>query len=156
LICNHVSFIDGFLVGACVPRFLRFLVHRRYYEQTGLRWFLRLMRAIPIAGGNRTATGAALAQARQALRQGHVVCIFAEGAISRTGNLLPFKRGFERLLDGVDVPIIPVHLDRVWGSIFSFKDGCFVMCRMWGPERSGSLAVNLALLGIPCQAWWPR
>jgi acyl-[acyl-carrier-protein]-phospholipid O-acyltransferase/long-chain-fatty-acid--[acyl-carrier-protein] ligase len=54
-----------------------------------------------------------------------VVCIFAEGAISRTGNMLPFKRGFEKITSGLDVPVIPVHLDQVWGSIFSFKDGRF-------------------------------
>ena len=33
--------------------------------------------------------------------------------------------GFERIVDGLDVPIIPVYLDRVWGSIFSFKGGRF-------------------------------
>ena len=53
------------------------------------------------------------------------MCIFAEGSISRTGNMLPFKRGFERIVDGLDAPIIPVYLDRVWGSIFSFKGGRF-------------------------------
>jgi acyl-[acyl-carrier-protein]-phospholipid O-acyltransferase/long-chain-fatty-acid--[acyl-carrier-protein] ligase len=60
------------------------------------------------------------------LGEGQVVCIFAEGAITRTGNLLPFKRGFERIIAGLDVPVIPVHLDRVWGSMFSFKGGRFV------------------------------
>jgi acyl-[acyl-carrier-protein]-phospholipid O-acyltransferase/long-chain-fatty-acid--[acyl-carrier-protein] ligase len=54
-----------------------------------------------------------------------VVCIFAEGSISRTGNMLPFKRGFERIVEGLDVPIVPVYLDRVWGSVFSFKGGRF-------------------------------
>ena len=58
--------------------------------------------------------------ARRELAAGHVVCIFAEGAISRTGNMLPFKRGMEKIVEGTDVPIIPVHLDRLWGSIFSF------------------------------------
>src|SRR5262249_4876584 len=67
----------------------------------------------------------ALLQARQALQEGHAVCIFAEGAISRTGDLLPFKRGFERIIEGLEVPVIPVHLDRLWGSIFSFQDGRF-------------------------------
>src|SRR5262249_2401311 len=60
------------------------------------------------------------------LEAGHVVCIFAEGAISRTGNLLPFKRGLEHIVEGVDVPIIPVYLDRVWGSVFSFERGRFL------------------------------
>ena len=56
-----------------------------------------------------------------------MVCIFAEGAISRTGNLLPFKRGLEKIVDGLDVPVIPVHLDRLWGSIFSFERGKFLL-----------------------------
>ena len=63
--------------------------------------------------------------ARAELKAGHVVCIFAEGAISRTGNLLPFKRGMEKIVDGLDVPVVPVHLDRLWGSIFSFEGGKF-------------------------------
>src|SRR5262249_27367723 len=63
--------------------------------------------------------------ARRELLAGHMVCIFAEGAISRTGNMLPFKRGLEKIVDGADVPVIPVHLDRLWGSIFSFERGRF-------------------------------
>ncbi|MFQ5847407.1 MAG: acyl-[ACP]--phospholipid O-acyltransferase [Candidatus Methylomirabilales bacterium] len=125
LVCNHISHVDGLLVGACVQRFIRFLVYRPYYELTPLNWLFRRMKAIPVAGGNRKDMMQSLARAREELRQGHVVCIFAEGAISRTGNLLPFKRGFERIVEGLDVPVIPVHLDRLWGSIFSFKDGKF-------------------------------
>ncbi len=126
LICNHVSFVDGFLVGACIQRFVRFIVYQGFYHHPMLNWLFRLTQAIPIAGGDPVVVAEALDQARTALREGHVVCIFAEGAISRTGNLLPFKRGFERIIEGLDVPIIPVHLDRVWGSIFSFKDGRFL------------------------------
>src|SRR5262249_31185919 len=86
---------------------------------------MRLMKAIPVAGGSRKEVLESLERAREELRQGHVVCIFAEGAISRTGNLLPFKRGFEKIINGLEVPVIPVHLDRLWGSIFSFEDGRF-------------------------------
>jgi len=64
--------------------------------------------------------------ARREIAAGHIVCIFAEGAISRTGNMRPFKRGMERIVEGTDVPIIPVHLDRLWGSIFSFEKGRFL------------------------------
>ncbi len=67
----------------------------------------------------------ALRACRAELEAGHVVCIFAEGSITRTGNLLPFKRGMEKVVHGLDVPVIPVHLDRVWGSMFSFAGGKF-------------------------------
>ena len=126
LICNHMSFADGLLVGGCVQRFIRFLIYKPIYEQKALNWFMRLMKAIPVEAGNRRVVLESLERAREQLRQGHVVCIFAEGAISRTGNLLPFKRGFEKIVQGLDnVPVIPVHLDRLWGSIFSFENGRF-------------------------------
>jgi len=80
-------------------------------------------------GGGRDAIQA-IHTARKELAAGHVVCIFAEGAISRTGNILPFKRGMEKIVEGPEasaVPIVPVHLDRLWGSIFSFERGRFFL-----------------------------
>jgi acyl-[acyl-carrier-protein]-phospholipid O-acyltransferase/long-chain-fatty-acid--[acyl-carrier-protein] ligase len=74
----------------------------------------------------------ALRSAGQALDDGEIVCIFPEGQITRTGTLLPFRRGFERIVKGRQAPVIPVHLDRLWGSIFSFERGRFL--RKW-PER---------------------
>jgi acyl-[acyl-carrier-protein]-phospholipid O-acyltransferase/long-chain-fatty-acid--[acyl-carrier-protein] ligase len=123
LVCNHLSFVDGLLVGASIQRFVRFMVYAPFFKLPLLGSLFRKMRAIP-TGGGRDAI-AAIRRAREELQAGHVVCIFAEGAISRTGNMLPFKRGFEKILQDLDVPVIPVHLDQVWGSIFSFKDGKF-------------------------------
>ena len=122
LVANHMSHVDGFLVGACVQRFIRFMVWRPYYELKALNWFFRLTNAIPVAAA-RARRGGIHPRGAQRTAAGHVVCIFAEGAISRTGNLLPFKRGLEQIVEGLDVPVIPVHLDRLWGSIFSFDGG---------------------------------
>jgi acyl-[acyl-carrier-protein]-phospholipid O-acyltransferase/long-chain-fatty-acid--[acyl-carrier-protein] ligase len=124
LVANHVSHVDGLLVGACIQRFIRFMVWRPYYDLPPLNWLFRLMHAIPVGSGAREAVEAIRA-ARRELEAGHLVCIFAEGAITRTGNLLPFKHGLEKIARGLDVPIIPVHLDGVWGSIFSFERGRF-------------------------------
>ena len=124
LVCNHLSHVDGAFVGASIQRFVRYLVYKPYYEHWAVSPLLRMLRAIPIGTGREAV--AAIDAARAELQNGHVVCIFAEGAISRTGNLLPFKRGLERIVGGLDVPIIPVYLDRVWGSIFSFKGGRFI------------------------------
>lgn len=123
LVCNHLSHVDGFLVGSCIQRFVRFLVYKPYFDHWAFHRLLTFMKAIPVGSGREAL--ASLDQARQELQHGHVVCIFAEGSISRTGNMLPLKRGFERIVEGLDVPVIPVYLDRVWGSIFSFKGGRF-------------------------------
>jgi acyl-[acyl-carrier-protein]-phospholipid O-acyltransferase / long-chain-fatty-acid--[acyl-carrier-protein] ligase len=132
LVCNHVSMIDGALVGACIQRFVRFIVYGPYYRLPGIHALMTRLHAIPVNARDRREIVHAIARARAELAAGHVVCIFAEGAVSRTGNLLPFKRGFERMAAGLDVPVIPVYLDRVWGSMFSFKRGRF----FWKlPER---------------------
>ncbi|PWB48998.1 MAG: hypothetical protein C3F12_00420 [Candidatus Methylomirabilota bacterium] len=126
LIGNHVSFVDPFLLSACTQRFVRFLMYRPLYEAPGIHQVAKLMGAIPVAGtDSRSDVATALKTARERLRAGEVVCIFAEGAITRTGNLLPFKKGFEAIAKGLDVPIVPFHLDDVWGSIFSFQGGRF-------------------------------
>jgi len=125
IVVNHVSMIDGALVAATIQRFVRFMVYGPYFHKPGAHWLLKRLRAIPVTAGNRREAVAAIERARAELAAGHVVCIFAEGAVSRTGNLLPFQRGFERIVRGLDVPIVPVYLDRVWGSIFSFERGKF-------------------------------
>ena len=132
IISNHISMIDGALVGASIDRTVRFLVYGPHFRLRGLHWLMRQLHAIPVTAGNRREVVKAVEHARAELAAGHVVCIFAEGAVTRTGNLLPFKRGFERIVEGLDVPVIPIYLDRVWGSIFSYKGGKF----FWKlPER---------------------
>lgn len=125
LVCNHVSYIDALILSAVVPHFIRYLIHRRYYDIKIFKWLIKLARSIPIETGDADKVEASLQRARKELENGHVVCVFAEGRITRTGNLLPFKRGFERITEGLDAPIIPVHLDKLWDSIFSFRGGRF-------------------------------
>ena len=133
LLPNHVSFVDGLFLIASIDRPIRFLVDRRYYEMPLLRWTADVMGVIPIsAGGSPREILHALREAGRRLDEGEVVCVFPEGQITRTGGLLSFRQGFERIVKGRDVPVIPVHLDRVWGSIFSFIGGKFLTKR---PDR---------------------
>ena len=133
LVPNHMSFVDGLLLMASVDRPIRFVVDAAYATHPLFKWLMTAMKVIPIAsaGGPRIILRA-LRSAGQALDDGEIVCIFPEGQITRTGTLLPFRRGFERIVKGRQVPIIPTHLDRVWGSIFSFERGRFLT--KW-PER---------------------
>ena len=127
LVPNHMSFVDGFLLMAAVDRPIRFIVDTAYASHPLFKWLMTTMRVIPISsGGSPRDILRALRSAGQALDEGEIVCIFPEGQISRTGTLLPFRRGFERIVKGRPVPVIPVHLDRVWGSIFSFERGRFL------------------------------
>jgi acyl-[acyl-carrier-protein]-phospholipid O-acyltransferase / long-chain-fatty-acid--[acyl-carrier-protein] ligase len=163
LVCNHLSHIDGALVGGSIQRFVRFLVYKPYFEHWAVNPLLRMLHAIPVGEGREALKS--IDAARKELADGHVVCIFAEGAISRTGNLLPFKRGLERIVEGLDVPIVPVYLDRVWGSVFSFKGGRFFwkwparfpypVTVAFGaplPATTSAAEVRLALLAVGASA----
>ena len=147
LVSNHVSFVDALLIGASMPHFVRFMLHRDYYDLKSLNWFFRLMHSIPVSATNRREIVESLKRARNELDKGHVVCIFAEGAICRTGHLLPFKRGFEKIVEGKNIPIIPVHLDQLWGSVFSFKEGRF----FWKWPKKFSYPVTVSF-GAPLRS----
>lgn len=133
LVPNHVTFVDGLFILASTDRPVRFVVDASYYEMAWLRPIMKALKAIPISstGGPRVILRA-LKEAGKHLDDGALVCIFAEGQISRTGTMMPFRRGMERIVKGRSVPIIPMHLGRAWGSIFSYKGGRFVLKR---PQR---------------------
>jgi len=124
---NHVSMADAVLLIASIDRPIRFIMFKGSYEHPLVKPFAKIMGVIPIASdqGPREMIHS-LRMASDALRSGEVVCIFPEGQMTRIGQMLPFRRGMERIIKGVDVPIIPVNLDGVWGSIFSFAGGRFL------------------------------
>ncbi len=126
LVANHISYVDGVLIAAALKRPVRFMVYRKIYEMPLIHFICRVTKAIPIdKDEGPKATLLALTTAREAIQNGELVCIFPEGVLTRTGNMLPFNRGFEHIMKNVDVPIIPLYLDNIWPSIFSFSDGRF-------------------------------
>jgi acyl-[acyl-carrier-protein]-phospholipid O-acyltransferase/long-chain-fatty-acid--[acyl-carrier-protein] ligase len=126
LVSNHVSFVDMLLILAGTSRFVRFLLPQDVCGRWWLKPFLHYLHVIPLPPESQPRDLIrTLHQARDAIRQGEIVGIFAENNISRIGVLLPFRRELERIMEGVDAPIIPVCLDGVWGSIFSYQKGRF-------------------------------
>jgi acyl-[acyl-carrier-protein]-phospholipid O-acyltransferase/long-chain-fatty-acid--[acyl-carrier-protein] ligase len=127
LVCNHMSFVDVALLVAATDRPIRFVMYQELYDHPLIKPFAKMVKAIPVSSEPHPRELLhSLRVASDALRNDEIVCIFAEGQITRTGQLLPFRRGLERIMKGVDVPIIPVNLDGVWGSIFSFERGRFL------------------------------
>ncbi|MEO8299243.1 MAG: MFS transporter [Burkholderiales bacterium] len=125
IVSNHVSYVDALLLAAASPRPIRFLMDHRIFAVPLLGWLFRLAKAIPIAprDENPQVYERAFAQARQVLDDGDLLGIFPEGAITRDGQLQPFKGGLMKILESHPVPVVPVALTRLWGSMFSRIDG---------------------------------
>jgi acyl-[acyl-carrier-protein]-phospholipid O-acyltransferase/long-chain-fatty-acid--[acyl-carrier-protein] ligase len=123
-VCNHVSYLDALLLLASTDREVRFMMFKDIYEQPWIKPFAKMLRVIPVSSDQRPREMLqSLQAASEAIRNGEVVCIFAEGQITRIGQLLPFRRGMERIMKNVAAPIIPVALDGVLGGPWSFRRG---------------------------------
>ncbi len=135
LVCNHVSYVDWMLIWVSCPRRVRFVAWAGWNKNIVLRICLRVTDSIPIdAHAGPRAIVKALRQIAEALDQGEAICVFPEARLTRTGIMLPFHRGFERVMKMTrrPVPIVPICISQIWGSIFSYRHGRLIW--KW-PER---------------------
>nr|WP_297350583.1 MFS transporter [uncultured Caldimonas sp.] len=136
LVANHVSFVDAILLMAASPRPIVFIMDHRIFRIPVLGWLFKLAKAIPIAPQkeNPQTYERAFAEAERVLREGDLLCIFPEGAITRDGQLQEFKGGIMKILEKQPVPVVPVALQNLWGSYFSRIEQGSAMVR---PFRRG-------------------
>lgn len=122
LLPNHITWVDAILLQLACPRPIRFIIHDAYYRNRFLHPFLRLTGCIPITPSRAKD---AMREAAERIRAGEIVCLFPEGQLSRSGSLLRLRRGYELIARRAEAPVVPVWLDQLWGSIFSFQGGRF-------------------------------
>jgi acyl-[acyl-carrier-protein]-phospholipid O-acyltransferase/long-chain-fatty-acid--[acyl-carrier-protein] ligase len=122
LLPNHITWVDSIVLSLACPRPIRFIIDEGVYRNPVLNPILRAVSCIPITA--RKAKGG-MRDAIARIQAGEIVCLFPEGELTRTGSLLRLRRGYEIIAREADAPIVPVWLDQLWGSIFSFEGGRF-------------------------------
>ena len=123
---NHVSYADAFLIGSATPRFVRWILWKTLYDIKFLTPIFELLRTVPIDLSKPRDAVATLVFCRKEVEAGELAGIFPEGQITRTGHLLPFKRGYERIAEsksGDQAPIIPAWIEGLYGHPLSMKGG---------------------------------
>ena len=120
LLPNHVSYVDALIVGSASRRPVRFVMWDALYNLWWLKWLMRLVGTVPISA---TRAKDAVRAVAVALAEGEVVCLFPEGQITRHGMINELRKGFELMARQGDAQVVPVYLDGLYGSIFSFQGG---------------------------------
>jgi 1-acyl-sn-glycerol-3-phosphate acyltransferase len=135
LVCNHVSFMDPLLLMANLRRPARFVMYYKIFNIPVLRFVFRTAKAIPIAGQKEdpVVLQHAYDEVDAALADGELVCIFPEGGLTRDGDIAPFRPGVARILEHRPVPVVPLALRGLWGSVWSRRDSMLHRSRL--PRR---------------------
>ncbi len=125
LVCNHISFVDALLVGGSIRRPVRFVMYFRIFQIPLLRFIFKTAKAIPIASAkeDEALLADAFEKIDEELSDGHIVCIFPEGGITKDGEIQSFRPGIEKIVERRPVPVIPIALGGIWGSWFSRQSG---------------------------------
>jgi acyl-[acyl-carrier-protein]-phospholipid O-acyltransferase/long-chain-fatty-acid--[acyl-carrier-protein] ligase len=167
VIANHLSYVDVVVLQIACPRPLRFLAFRGPGTGALLDWIFRTAGVIEVAPGRPSPW---FRDAVAALRRGELLCVFPEGEISRTGQLMAIRRGFELLARRANVPVIPAAIDGLWGSVFSFSENRYLwksprltptaVCVAFGdpipPGRATVVTARQALMELGVQAFSER
>jgi len=122
LLPNHISWVDAVVLQLGCPRPIRYIIDQEYYQKPVLHPFLRALGCIPI---NSKHSYPAVRAATAKIAQGEIVCLFPEGRLERAGTLTRLQRGYELIARHANAQVVPVWLDQLWGSIFSFQGGKF-------------------------------
>jgi acyl-[acyl-carrier-protein]-phospholipid O-acyltransferase/long-chain-fatty-acid--[acyl-carrier-protein] ligase len=119
-VSNHVSYADTIPLSLATGRKFRFTSFEGLFEVPLLGRVLRAVGSIPVSPTN----------AREAIRRmadcaaaGECVLLFPEGKLTLDGATQEIKGGYELVARRADCPVVMVHLDGLWGSIFSFEGG---------------------------------
>src|SRR5450830_1656654 len=145
LVCNHVSYVDAIVIMAASPRPIRFVMDHRIFKMPLMGWIFRTAKAIPIAPAKEDPflMEKAFIDIAQALHEGELVCIFPEGKLTTDGEINAFRGGIAKIVERSRVPVIPMALRGLWGSVFT-RDPHNLFDRVLarGPRSQLALAVG--------------
>jgi Acyl-CoA synthetases (AMP-forming)/AMP-acid ligases II len=167
LVANHLSYADVIVLQLACGRRLRFVGYEGLRRNAFLDLVFKLSGTITISPTN---TRRALKQVIAALQAGEAVCLFPEGEISRSGQLMQIRRGFELMARHANAPVLPVAHDGLWGSVFSFSGNKYLfksprimptpVCVCFGepiaPQEATPARVRRELLDLGYQAFQER
>lgn len=142
---NHQSNVDPPVLFLALHRRLRMLYKVEFDRVPILSHAMRLARFVAIDRNDRRLASRAIERAAGFIRDGASFLVFAEGTRSRTGELLPFKKGVFIMAILAQAPVIPV---AITGARDAMRKGSSVIrpvtvsIRIGAPVPTTGMTVN--------------
>jgi acyl-[acyl-carrier-protein]-phospholipid O-acyltransferase/long-chain-fatty-acid--[acyl-carrier-protein] ligase len=135
LVANHSSVFDAILLQLVCSRPLRILARESICRHRWITQILNLVgcKAIPISEPHAKR---AIEEAVDHIKSGGIVCVFPEGELNRTGTLLRLQGGFSLISGLAECDVVPVWVDDLTDSIFSFAHGKRFLRNLLTPLRA--------------------
>lgn len=111
---NHASNIDPPALIPVIPRRTSVLVKKELFRIPILGQAMRIGSLVPVDRSNRERAIASLDAATEVMKRGNNMTVFVEGTRSRTGKLLPFKKGPFYLAMRTQAPVVPVTITNTY------------------------------------------
>lgn len=129
-VCNHHSFLDGFILGLFLPFNPVFLVHTTVLKHPIFKHVLKLVDYLAI----EPSSPMALKTLAHAVNQGRPVVIFPEGRITVTGSLMKIYEGSAFVAGRTGANVIPITLQGLLKSKLSRMGHTYP--KTWFPKIS--------------------
>ncbi|MEQ1821654.1 MAG: formyltransferase family protein [Fimbriimonadaceae bacterium] len=138
VLSNHLADVDPIAVQMACPRPIYFMSKSELFSWPILGRILRAFRAFPVSRGAPDRTS--LRRAAETAKAGQVVCIFPEGELSESGELIPLKAGSGLIVRMAGVPVICCGLKNTnrimpYGK-FIPRPALRLVSANWGEARS--------------------
>ena len=147
VVCNHLSLLDGCLLGAVLPDRPTFAVDTFIAKAWWARPFLGAVDILTVDPTNPYAAREMV----HAVQAGRRLVIFPEGRITKTGSLMKVYDGAGMVADRADAVVVPIRIDGLQYSRLSRMQGTLRL--RWFPRVSlvvlppVRLGVDAGLLG---------
>ena len=128
---NHVSFLDAAVAFSVLEAEPVFAIDSTIARRWWMRPFLTSLHAMPLDPTRPLATRALI----QAVRSGETLVIFPEGRLTRTGSLMKVYDGAGLIAERSGVPVVPVRIEGVEATRFSYLTSAQVRPRLFARIR---------------------
>lgn len=136
LVANHISFIDALFIMFSTDRPVYFVMGKAVYDVPWMRFIARALHIVPVnPEASPEQYASVIAEIRTLIAGGDLVCVNAEKQLSANGTPVPWHADYGQLCAGLDAPVLPVYLSRLWETFYAFKDNRFLWkWPGWGRE----------------------